>query len=68
MEISHRDEQLEQVRVCAEIAIECTNFNPAKRPDTQRIINRLDGKETMCEYINTGLVISRQVRPLSQVP
>jgi hypothetical protein len=42
LENSLRDGELEQVRVCAKIGIECTNLNPAKRPDTQHIINRLD--------------------------
>jgi hypothetical protein len=42
LENSLRDGELEQVRVCAKIGIECTNLNPAKRPDTQHIINRLN--------------------------
>ncbi|KAM0846418.1 hypothetical protein ACQ4PT_055683 [Festuca glaucescens] len=33
--------QLVQVRVCTEIAIQCTDSDPAKRPDTQHIIDRL---------------------------
>ncbi|KAF7032533.1 hypothetical protein CFC21_043694 [Triticum aestivum] len=37
----------EQVRVCTEIALECTEYNPAKRPSsTQSIIDRLDETET----------------------
>ncbi|CAM0884510.1 unnamed protein product [Alopecurus aequalis] len=36
-----------QVRVCIELAFECTEFNPAKRPfSTQHIIDRLDETET----------------------
>ncbi|CAM0958877.1 unnamed protein product [Alopecurus aequalis] len=54
LEKSKRDGQLEQVRVCAEIAIECTDLNPMKRPDTQHIIDRLDRTKTMDEYIKTG--------------
>jgi hypothetical protein len=41
LEKSQRDTQLVQVRVCTEIAIDCTNFNPEKRPDIQHIIDRL---------------------------
>ncbi|CAM0958928.1 unnamed protein product [Alopecurus aequalis] len=58
LEIS--DGQLEQVRVCAEIGIECTDPDPMKRPDTQHIINRLDGRETTDEYIKTGVSSSQQ--------
>ncbi|KAI5001550.1 hypothetical protein ZWY2020_026200 [Hordeum vulgare] len=61
----HREVQLEEVRVCAEIGIECTNFNPAKRPDTQYIINRLAETETIDGYIETGVITSHQVRSLS---
>nr|QEM38991.1 Sr60 [Triticum monococcum] len=39
---SQRDIQLEQVRVCSEIGIECIESNPAKRPvSVQHIIARL---------------------------
>lgn len=41
MEESQGDTQLVQIRVCTEIAIECCDFNPAKRPDMQDIIDRL---------------------------
>ncbi|KAM3228506.1 hypothetical protein ACQJBY_059887 [Aegilops geniculata] len=39
---SQRDIHMEQVRVCTEIGIECTEKNPAKRPFIQHIISRLD--------------------------
>lgn len=39
---------LEPVRVCAEIGIECTNFDPMKRPDIQHITERLDEMEHTC--------------------
>ncbi|GJN35443.1 hypothetical protein PR202_gb24220 [Eleusine coracana subsp. coracana] len=42
------DRRLEPVRICAEIGIECTDFNPTKRPVTQRIIERL--AEVECTY------------------
>jgi len=42
LEKSHKDIQLEQVRVCTEIGIECMECNPAKRPaNTEHIIARL---------------------------
>ncbi|XP_044410322.1 uncharacterized protein [Triticum aestivum] len=39
------DIQLKQVRICAEIGIECTENDPAKRPDIEYIISRLNEKE-----------------------
>ncbi|KAF7033792.1 hypothetical protein CFC21_044867 [Triticum aestivum] len=66
MEKSRRDVQLEQVRVCAEIGIECTNFNPANRPDMQYVINRLAETETIDRYIETGVITSHLVWSLSQ--
>ncbi|KAM0843923.1 hypothetical protein ACQ4PT_057383 [Festuca glaucescens] len=55
LENSLRDEELEQVRVCAKIGIECTNLNPAKRPDTQHIINRLDEAEHALNELHQGM-------------
>jgi len=38
-----QSDDMEQVRVCTEIGIECSNFNPAKRPiSTQNIIEWLE--------------------------
>ncbi|CAM0958881.1 unnamed protein product [Alopecurus aequalis] len=42
--------QLKEVQVCAEIGVECIDSNPMKRPNTQNIINRLNGAETMEKY------------------
>lgn len=47
---SQEDKQLVQVRVCTEIAIECTDFNPAKRPDAHHIIDRLDATRNADEF------------------
>ncbi|XP_037438967.1 putative receptor-like protein kinase At4g00960 isoform X2 [Triticum dicoccoides] len=41
LEKTERETQLVQLRACAEIAIECTAYNPAERPDIVRIIDRL---------------------------
>uniref|UniRef100_A0ACD5ZGI7 Uncharacterized protein n=1 Tax=Avena sativa TaxID=4498 RepID=A0ACD5ZGI7_AVESA len=60
LEQSQSDVQMEQVQVCAEIGMECIDFNPKKRPDTQHIINRLDKIETLDGYIETGAITSRQ--------
>uniref|UniRef100_A0ACD5YNF6 Uncharacterized protein n=1 Tax=Avena sativa TaxID=4498 RepID=A0ACD5YNF6_AVESA len=61
LEASQGDIQLEQVRVCAEIGIECTDSNPAKRPDsTQHIIDRLDETGSTDDYIEAGMVTSQQ--------
>ncbi|XP_048527507.1 putative disease resistance protein RGA3 [Triticum urartu] len=50
LEKSQPDTQLEQVRVCTEIAIECSDFNPARRPDTNNIINRLRATKNADEF------------------
>lgn len=44
---SRQEIHMEQIRVCAQIGIECIDNNPAKRPVTQRIIDRLDETESM---------------------
>lgn len=36
-----RENQLEQIRVCAEIGKECRDNNPKRRPSTQNILDRL---------------------------
>ncbi|EMS52657.1 Coatomer subunit beta'-2 [Triticum urartu] len=47
---SLEDTHVEQVRVCTEIGIECSDFNPAKRPvSTHKIIERLKETETTDE-------------------
>ncbi|XP_051179805.1 uncharacterized protein [Lolium perenne] len=43
---SDGETQLEQVRVCAEVGKECTEYNPAMRPDPQSIIKKLDESES----------------------
>ncbi|CAN6358838.1 unnamed protein product [Urochloa humidicola] len=47
------DIRLEHIKVCVEIAIKCIDPNPAKRPDTQRIIELLDEMECTYGFINT---------------
>jgi hypothetical protein len=69
LEESWGDIQLEQVRVCAEIGIECTDSNPANRPDsTQHIIDRLDETGSVDGYIEAGMITSHQVRPFPRHP
>ncbi|KAM3409373.1 hypothetical protein ACQJBY_001986 [Aegilops geniculata] len=41
--------QLEQVRVCTKIGIECMDLDPKKRPVVQHIIDRLDKTEYSCQ-------------------
>ncbi|KAK3119796.1 hypothetical protein QOZ80_9AG0675330 [Eleusine coracana subsp. coracana] len=48
------DAWLDTVRVWFEIGIECINSNPAKRPDTQRIIERLAEMERKYGFLETG--------------
>uniref|UniRef100_A0ACD5YHN0 Uncharacterized protein n=1 Tax=Avena sativa TaxID=4498 RepID=A0ACD5YHN0_AVESA len=45
-EKSRNDIHMEQVRVCAQIGMECIDESPAKRPTTQCIIDRLDETES----------------------
>ncbi|CAM0948563.1 unnamed protein product [Alopecurus aequalis] len=49
---SQGDKQLEEVRVCIDIAIQCTDFNPVKRPDIKHIIGRL-GATKMADESNS---------------
>ncbi|XP_044379821.1 putative disease resistance protein RGA3 isoform X2 [Triticum aestivum] len=60
LEKPQQDVQLEQVRVCAEIAMKCMEINPARRPDTQHIISALDGRETINGYIENSMITSQQ--------
>lgn len=46
---TERDTQLVQLRVCTEIAIQCTDFNPAKRPDIEHITDRLGATKSVGE-------------------
>ncbi|XBI33941.1 hypothetical protein VPH35_119805 [Triticum aestivum] len=47
---SNGETQLEQVRVCAEVGKECTEYNPAIRPDPGSIIKRLEETESMIGF------------------
>uniref|UniRef100_K3ZLZ4 Serine-threonine/tyrosine-protein kinase catalytic domain-containing protein n=1 Tax=Setaria italica TaxID=4555 RepID=K3ZLZ4_SETIT len=51
---SQEDIGLEHViRVCAELGIECIDYDPAKRPTIRGIIDRLDEMERTHGYIET---------------
>nr|QEM38990.1 Sr60 [Triticum monococcum] len=59
---SQRDIQLEQVRVCSEIGIECIESNPAKRPvSVQHIIARLHETRSVDGSIEDAM--TRSSRP-----
>lgn len=58
METSLGDIQLGSIRVCAEIGIECNDLNPEKRPDTQRIIERLAVLEHEYTFMKSELPTS----------
>ncbi|XP_037473903.1 uncharacterized protein LOC119349909 [Triticum dicoccoides] len=64
LEKPQQDVQLEQVRVCVEIAMKCMEINPARRPDTQHIISALDGRETINRYIENSMITSQQLQIL----
>jgi hypothetical protein len=55
---SRRDTKLEQVRVCANIGIECVGYNPEKRPDTRYIIETLREMDHICGLIEADLCAS----------
>ncbi|GJN35437.1 hypothetical protein PR202_gb24214 [Eleusine coracana subsp. coracana] len=55
---SQGDIRLEPVRICTEIAIECTDFNPAKRPVTQHLLERLAEVECTYGFMKSDLFIS----------
>jgi hypothetical protein len=58
MEKSQRDIQLEQIRLCADIGIQCTDRNPEKRPvSTQEIIDRI--QKMYCTDSSTETSLAR---------
>jgi len=46
---------LEQIRVCAELGIQCVAFNPGNRPVTKHMIGMLDGVNIMDGFVKTGV-------------
>jgi len=51
----HREKQFEQLRVCAEIGKECTDYDPRRRPDARDIVRRLDEADIVDGYIVTDM-------------
>ncbi|CAO2185329.1 unnamed protein product [Urochloa humidicola] len=47
------DTQLEQVRVCCEIGLECIDSNPAKRPTAKCVTERLHEMESRCSFVES---------------
>uniref|UniRef100_A0ACD5XCG9 Uncharacterized protein n=1 Tax=Avena sativa TaxID=4498 RepID=A0ACD5XCG9_AVESA len=52
---TQEDVHLEQIIICAKIGIECTENNPANRPDIQNIIDTFEGDSRMDQFINTNV-------------
>ena len=46
MEKSQKEQQLEQIRVCTEVGKRCLDYDPAKRPSAQGIIDILKQTES----------------------
>ncbi|XBI74742.1 hypothetical protein VPH35_068219 [Triticum aestivum] len=71
LEASVGDMQLEQVRVCYKIGIECMNLDSKKRPVAHHIIDRLDNMATAdCSYetgTNSSLVELHPSLPSEQL-
>ncbi|XP_037482624.1 FT-interacting protein 4-like [Triticum dicoccoides] len=58
LERSQRDTLCEQIRVCYEIALECRDFNPKKRPASARdIIDRLHEMESIQVWNSNTLLL-----------
>uniref|UniRef100_A0ACD6A2K1 Uncharacterized protein n=1 Tax=Avena sativa TaxID=4498 RepID=A0ACD6A2K1_AVESA len=71
LEISHKDIQLDQVRVCTEIGIKCIKSNPKKRPvSMQHIIARLQETGNDEAFVETVVTRSSvlQAEPDSDDP
>lgn len=49
------DTLLEQIRVCSELGIQCVEFNPANRPTTKHMIDRLDEVSMMDGSMKIGV-------------
>ncbi|KAF6986747.1 hypothetical protein CFC21_004467 [Triticum aestivum] len=55
------DTQLDQVRLCTKIGIECMRFDPKKRPSISHIVDRLDKTESIVEPVISGSSSEQQV-------
>ncbi|KAG0531635.1 hypothetical protein BDA96_04G039500 [Sorghum bicolor] len=55
---SQGDTRLEQVRVCAEIGLQCIDSDPRKRKTTRCILQKLDEMESRCGFILNGISTS----------
>uniref|UniRef100_A0ACD5TBA8 Uncharacterized protein n=3 Tax=Avena sativa TaxID=4498 RepID=A0ACD5TBA8_AVESA len=53
--------QLDQVKVCTNIGIECMDIDPKKRPDARHIIDRLDKTTSTIETIISSSLLDRHV-------
>ncbi|OQU83026.1 hypothetical protein SORBI_3005G063600 [Sorghum bicolor] len=65
IETLNQDIELNQVRVCAQIGVECSDFNPAKRPVMQYIIETLYEMEQTYGFIETDLCTSSTTHPFN---
>uniref|UniRef100_A0A8R7QMI3 Protein kinase domain-containing protein n=2 Tax=Triticum urartu TaxID=4572 RepID=A0A8R7QMI3_TRIUA len=61
-----RETQLEQVRVCITIGIECMDPNPKKRPFAHHIVNKLDKTVSIVESGIASPSAEQQVRSLNE--
>uniref|UniRef100_A0A453MUW6 Protein kinase domain-containing protein n=1 Tax=Aegilops tauschii subsp. strangulata TaxID=200361 RepID=A0A453MUW6_AEGTS len=61
-----KETQLEQVRVCTTIGIECMDPNPKKRPFAHHIVNKLDKTASIVETGITSPSVEQQVRSLKE--
>ncbi|VAI41889.1 unnamed protein product [Triticum turgidum subsp. durum] len=61
-----KETQLEQVRACTTIGIECMDPNPKKRPFAHHIVNKLDKTASIIETGITSPSVEHQVRSLKE--
>ncbi|KAF7087949.1 hypothetical protein CFC21_091105 [Triticum aestivum] len=64
--VDQKETQLEQVRVCTTIGIECMDPNPKKRPFAHHIVNKLDKTASIVETGITSPSVEQQVRSLKE--
>ncbi|KAF7076312.1 hypothetical protein CFC21_080982 [Triticum aestivum] len=67
LEALEGDIQLEQVRVCCKIAVECMDLDPKKRPVAQHIVNRLD-KTASADYLDETSIGNSLFQPWVSCP
>nr|CAB3502688.1 unnamed protein product [Digitaria exilis] len=67
VEKSQKEQQLEQIRLCTKVGQRCLDYDPAKRPSIQSVINVLEQTETKKLRTETGASSSMVLQASSVV-